>query len=737
MNIKRLLGFDIRREAYAYGHDPDYGYTSAAKIPERWVPTTCGYCSVGCGMHIGVSAGKAVAVRGNADHPVNLGKLCPKGLAEHDIIAAASRARYPLLKGKNGRFERIGWDQAIETVVREFRKVQLEHGPRALAVVSTGQLVTEEFYALGKLVQLGLGTNNYDGNTTLCMASAVSGYKRSFGSDGPPGAYDDFEQADVVFLIGANIADNHPILCYRLERNPDKTIVVADPRVSKTARMADLYLPLKPRSDIALLNGMAHILIRTGLIDRDYIECHTSGFRELEQHLDKYTPERVAAVTGLSEEQIYRAALLYGRAKAPMLAWTMGVNHSTKGTETVNVINNLAVLTGNLGKPGASPFSITGQCNAMGTRETGFTASMPGYRKFGSDGDRQELARLWNIDPDALPRGRGHAYPDIVEACVKGEIKALWIIATNPLVSFPNVAVLRQGFENLDFLVVQDGFHPTPTTEIANLVLPAAIWGEKDGTYTNSERRVSKVNKAVEPPGEARSDFDIFMAIGEKLGIRQALYPGWTTPEDAFEEWRRVSKGRLCDYSGLSYELLDRHHAVQWPFTEADASSANGCRPATTRLYVDGKFETEDGRAKLFAVEWEPYPEQPSNAFPFVFNTGRTVEHWHTRTKTKEVKILERMSPTAWLEMNPRDAKRLGLRPHDLVTVVSPRSRIDHLELRITEIVAPGQVFMPFHYEEQNSNRLTQSAFDPYSREPNYKQAAVRVEKSGPRGTAY
>ena len=737
MNIKRLLGFDTRREAYAYGHDPDYGYTSAAKIPERWVPTTCGYCSVGCGMHIGVSDGKAVAVRGNADHPVNLGKLCPKGLAEHDIIAAASRARYPLLKGNKGRFERIGWDQAIETAVREFRRVQFEHGPRALGVVSTGQLVTEEFYALGKLVQLGLGTNNYDGNTTLCMASAVSGYKRSFGSDGPPGAYDDFEQADVVFLIGANIADNHPILCYRLERNPDKTVVVVDPRVSKTARMADLYLPLKPRSDIALLNGMAHILVRTGLIDRDYIESHTSGFRELEQHLDKYTPERVAAVTGLSEEQIYRAALLYGRAKAPMLAWTMGVNHSTKGTETVNAINNLAVLTGNLGKPGASPFSITGQCNAMGTRETGFTASMPGYRKFESDGDRQELARLWNIDPDALPRSRGHAYPDIVEACVKGEIKALWIIATNPLVSFPNVAVLRQGFENLDFLVVQDGFHPTPTTEIADLVLPAAIWGEKDGTYTNSERRVSKVNKAVEPPEEARSDFDIFMAIAEKLGVRQALYPGWTKPEDAFEEWRRVSKGRLCDYSGLSYELLDRHHAVQWPFTEADASSANGSRPETTRLYADGEFETDDGRAELFAVEWEPYPEQPSRAFPFVFNTGRTVEHWHTRTKTKEVKILERMSPSAWLEMNPRDAKRLGLRPHELVTVVSPRSRIDHLELRITEIVAPGQVFMPFHYEEKNSNRLTQSAFDPYSREPNYKQAAVRVEKSGPRGTAY
>ncbi len=733
MNLKRLLGFDTRKDRYAYGRDPAYGYTSAAKIPDRWIPTTCGYCSVGCGMQIGVREGKAVAVRGNDDHPVNLGKLCPKGLAEHEVLAANSRARYPLLKNRKGRFERIGWDDAIETLVRKFHAARSVHGPRALGVLSTGQLVTEEFYALGKLVQLGLGTNNYDGNTTLCMASAVAGYKRSFGSDGPPGAYEDFEQADVVFLIGANIADNHPILCYRLERNKRKTVVVADPRVSKTARMADLYLPLKPRSDIALLNGMAHILVRAGLIDRDYIEAHTTGFGELETHLERYTPERVASVTGLSVELVYRAALLYGRAKAPFVAWTMGVNHSTKGTETVNAINNLALLTGKLGKPGASPFSITGQCNAMGTRETGFTASMPGYRKFDDEFDRKDLAELWNVDPDSLPLERGHAYPDMVEACVKGDMKALWIIATNPLVSFPNVEVLQQGFDNLDFLVVQDGFHPTPTTQIADLVLPAAIWGEKTGTYTNSERRVSKVNKAVEPPGEARSDFDIFLAIADELGVRETLFPGWKMPEDAFEEWREVSKGRLCDYSGLSYDLLDEHHAVQWPFTVTDAAKTNGRRPATSRLYADGAFQTPDGRARLFAIDWEPYPEQPSKSYPFVLNTGRTVEHWHTRTKTKEVKILERMAPTAWLEMNPRDARRLGFRPHDLVTVVSPRSRIDQLELRITEIVAPGQVFMPFHYEEKNSNRLTQSAFDPISREPNYKQAAVRVEKSGPR----
>jgi assimilatory nitrate reductase catalytic subunit len=678
-------------------------------------------------MYVGVKDGRAVSVRGNDDHPVNRGKLCPKGLAEHHTLDTDARARYPLLR-RGGRFERVGWNEALDEMVSRFRDVQQKYGPRALGVVGTGQLVTEEFYALGKLVQLGFGTNNYDGNTTLCMASAVSGYKRSFGSDGPPGAYDDLEQADVVFLIGANIADNHPILCYRLEQNPRTKLVVADPRVSKTARLADLYLPLKPRSDLALLNGIAHILIHSGLIDRDYIDAHTTGFNELEKHLEKYTPERVAAVTGLSEELIYRTALLYGRAKAPFIGWTMGVNHSTKGAETVNAICNLALLTGKIGRPGASPFSITGQCNAMGTRETGFTSGLPGYRKFDDAADREDLARLWNISADELPTERGLAYPDIVEACLKGDIKALWVIATNPIVSFPNVDVLQQAFENLDFLVVQDGYHPTPTTEIADLVLPAAIWGEKEGTYTNSERRVSKVNKAVEPPGEAKSDFDIFLAVAEKLGVRERLYPGWSGPKDAFEEWRLVSKGRLCDYSGLSYELLEQRHAVQWPFTEDDAARLNGKRPATSRLYADGQFQTESGKAKLWPVEWEPFPEQPSEAFPFILNTGRTVEHWHTRTKTKEVKILERLAPTAWLEMNPRDARRLSLQPHDRVRVVSPRSHVDDLELRITEIVAPGQVFMPFHYVEWNSNVLTQSAFDPLSREPNYKQCSVRVE---------
>jgi len=474
-----------------------------------------------------------------------------------------------------------------------------------------------------------------------------------------------------------------------------------------------------------LLNCIAHILVKHNLLDRRFVDAHTSGFDELARFLESYPPEKVAEITGLSQEMLHQTAFLYGRAQAGFIGWTMGVNHSTKGTETVSAICNLALLTGHIGRAGAAPFSITGQCNAMGTREAGFTSSMPGYRKFDDAGHRAELAALWGVDESRLPGKRGMAYPDIVEGAVGRSIRAMWIIATNPLVSFPNQDVLRQALSNLEFLVVEDGYHPTPTTELADLVLPAAIWGEKEGTYTNSERRVSKVNRAVTPVGEARSDFDIFLAVAGKLGCREELFPGWETPEDSFNEWRRVSRGRLCDYSGISYPLLAQSGGVQWPLPE-------GSQPAPeSRLYGNGIFQTPDGRARLFCAHWEPFPEQPNREFPLVLNTGRTVEHWHTGTKTRQVAILERLSPRAWLEMNPRDAGRLGLRSHDRVDLVSRRGRVRGVELRLTEITAPGQVFMPFHYFESNVNEVTQSAFDPVSREPNYKQCAVRVERSG------
>lgn len=429
--IKRALGIDTRQDEYTFAHDPLAGHVATARVAEKWVKTTCGYCSVGCGMLVGVKDGKAVTVRGNPDHPVNLGKLCPKGLSEHHILDAPGRAMRPLLR-KNGVLEPVSWDEALEAMIENFGQVQMKYGRDALGVIDTGQLVTEEFYTLGKLVQLGFRTRNFDGNTTLCMASAVSGYKLSFGSDGPPGSYADMESADVILLIGANIADNHPILCQRLERNrmrgsesnPATTVIVVDPRVTKTAMIADIHLPVKPRSDIALINGLAHVLIQEKLIDSAYIDAHTTGFEEFSKHVAEFTPRRVAAITGLAEEIILRVARLYGNAKAAFIGWTMGVNHSTQGAVTVAAINNLALITGNLGRAGAAPFSITGQCNAMGTREAGFTSSLPGYRKFDSNADRAELSRIWNVDERIIPTARGLAYPDIIEGAFSPSIAA-------------------------------------------------------------------------------------------------------------------------------------------------------------------------------------------------------------------------------------------------------------------------------------------------------------------------
>ncbi|MEM7235114.1 MAG: molybdopterin-dependent oxidoreductase, partial [Planctomycetota bacterium] len=594
-HLTKLLGVETSSEKYSYAHDERFGVTAKEKIPETWVKTTCGYCSVGCGMLIGVRDGNAVGVRGDPDHPVNDGKLCPKGLCEHETITADGRALYPLRKTWTG-FQRTSWGDAYSLFAEQVRSIQSRYGNDSFAILSTGQLVTEEFYTLGKLAQLGIRTRNYDGNTTLCMASAVSGYKRSFGSDGPPGSYEDLDSADTVVLIGANIADNHPILAYRLFRNKDREngckVVVVDPRATKTAMQADYFLPIRPRTDVYLLNGLAKVLVDEGWVDEAWIRDHANGFDELVEHLKGYELSHVAKLCRLSEGQIYEVARRIGTSKSTLFAWTMGVNHSTQGTETVNLINNLALLTRNVGVEGGAPLSITGQCNAMGTRETGFTSSLPGYRKFESEGDRQELANLWGIDGSEIPTKRGLAYPDIIDAIADGKIKGLWVIGTNPLVSFPNQARLRSAIEKLDFLVVQDGFHPTPTTELADLVLPAAIWGEKEGSYTNSERRVSKVNAAVEPPGEAKSDFRIFLDLAREFDVDRKLFPSWREPKDAFDEWRKVSEGRLCDYSGMTYERL-AEGPLQWP---ANSSNPEG----SERLYEDGTFPTDDGRAQLF-----------------------------------------------------------------------------------------------------------------------------------------
>jgi anaerobic selenocysteine-containing dehydrogenase len=707
----------------SYVADERAGVIHGTRAPERWVRTTCGYCSVGCGMLLGVRDGRAVAVAGDPDHPVNDGRLCPKGLTEHHTLAADGRLTTPSIAGRPA-----SWDEAVGAMVVGARRILADHGPDAFAVLSTGQLVTEEFYALGKLARLGLGLRHYDGNTTLCMASAVSGYKRSFGSDGPPGAYEDLDQADCILLVGSNLADNHPLLAPRVLDNRGATLVVVDPRVTKTAMVADLHLPVRPRTDIVLLNGMIKLLIDEGLVDHGYVAASTEGYEELAAHVQSYPVERVAAECGIDADLFRTATLAFGRAERGFVGWTMGVNHSVQGTETVTLLNTLCLLTGNVGRAGAAPFSLTGQCNAMGTREAGFTASMPGYRDWADPDHRAELAALWGLPEDRIPTERGRAYPDIVDGILDGTIKGLWVIATNPPVSFPNRARLEKALAALDLLVVQDGFE-TPTTALADIVLPAAIWGEKDGTYTNSERRASRVRKAVEPPGLAKADFDIFLEVARALGCDRELFGGWRGPEDAFAEWARVSAGRLCDYSGMTWDGIDRAGGLQWPCPPGTAEEGG-----TARLYADGVFPTPSGRARLWCVSPEPVADAPTSRYPLLLNTGRTVEHWHTRTKTGRVDLLERLAPEAWVEVNPADAARLGLASGQRVRLASRRGVVEDVVVRVTAIVREGEVFMPFHYDERCVNRLTVDEFDPISREPNYKQSAVRLEAMEPVG---
>jgi anaerobic selenocysteine-containing dehydrogenase len=721
--LRTLLGVDHGGDRYGYVTDELMGPVSASRAPERWVRTTCGYCSVGCGMLIGVRDGRATAVTGDPDHPVNRGRLCPKGLSEHHTLAAPGRLTHPTVDGR-----RASWGQALGRVADGYRRLVATRGPEAFAVLSTGQLVTEEFYALGKLVRLGMGVRHFDGNTTLCMASAVSGYKLSFGSDGPPGAYDDFADADVILLVGANIADNHPLLAPRVLDNADAEVIVVDPRVTKTAMLATQHLAVRPRSDVTLLNGIVKLLLDEGLVDRDRVRRVAHGLDELVEHVQAFDLDRVERECGVPAAEVRRAAVALGTARRALVAWTMGVNHSVQGSETVTLLNTLCVLTGNLGRPGAAPFSVTGQCNAMGTREAGFTASMPGYRAYDDEAARAELAALWGVEPARLPAERGRAYPDIVNGVIDGRIKGLWIIATNPVVSFPNRELLEHALGRLDLLVVQDGFE-TPTTALADVVLPAAIWGEKDGSFTNSERRVSRVRAAVAPPGEARSDFDIVLGLAERLGVRGELFPGWTGPADAFAEWRRVSAGRLCDYGGITYERIDAAGGVQWPCPAGDTTVPLA---GTARLYGDWRFPTPDGKARLRCVEPKPISDRPRPLYPLLLNTGRTVEHWHTRTKTGRVEILDRLAPEGWVEVHPADAERHRIHSGDLVRLVSERGSVDRIRVRVTRTVREGEVFVPFHFDEQCANRLTLNEFDPISREPNYKQCAVRLERPEP-----
>jgi assimilatory nitrate reductase catalytic subunit len=724
--IKNFLGIDIKNDKYALVDDEIFGKVAKAKKPDFWVRSTCGYCGVGCGLYIGVKDGEPVYTKGDPAHPVSKGTLCPKGLSEHEMVTSDNRVSTPMIR-KDGKLQAVEWEEAFKVTSDKFKDIQSKYGKGAVACISTGQFLTEDFYTLGKFMQLGLESNNYDGNTTLCMASAVMGYKQTFGSDGPPSSYEDFSYADVIMLIGANIADNHPILKLHIAKNKKvtgkkPTIIVIDPRHSKTANMADIFVPIAPRSDLALMNGLCYIIMEQGWEDEKFITDKTSGYREFKKHImDKYPPQLVANISGIDVKTLYELARIYAGADKSLSAWTMGVNQSSIGTDTVSAICNLALITGNLGKEGASPFSITGQCNAMGTREFGFTSSIPAYRNFANAKDRMDFANIINVPEELIPRARGYSYPQIIEAIDRGEIKALWVTATNPLVSFPDQNRLRKILKKLDILVVQDAFM-SETAEIADVIFSASTWSEKEGTYTNSERRCNYAKKAIEPLGKTMSDANIVIEFSKYFeGKYELLFKDFNTSEDIFDEMKRVSAGQLCDYSGMSYEKIEKLNGIQWPCNETYPEGKK-------RLYTDGfECKTEDGKAKLLALDWQPLAESCNAKFPLNLNTGRTVEQWHTRTKTKTIEILNNLAPESWVEINPLDAKKLEVKSGDRIKIGNSRGVVEELMVKVTEVVREGDIFVPFHYAEQLINNLTIADFDPKSFEPNFKQCAVNL----------
>jgi assimilatory nitrate reductase catalytic subunit len=729
-----------------------------AKPVAQWKYTTCNYCSTGCSIEIGVDENnRVVTSRGHAGADVNRGKLCIKGLLEHELFDSSGRGKVPLMRSRTHQpFAPASWDAALDRTAAEIKRIQATYGRDAFAVVSTGQLLTEEFYALGKLVRGQIGTNNYDGNTTLCMASAVSGYKRSFGSDGPPGCYEDFEHTHCLMAFGSNLPEQHPIIYWRLKEALEKRrfpVICVDPRVTMLAQFADIHLPITPGTDTVLLNAMMHVILNEGLQDQDYIDRHTQGIDALRTLLADYDPKAAQHVCGIDEDRIRQVARLYARAPAAMCIWTMGINQSTHGSDGVVDINNLNLITGNIGKPGGTSLSITGQCNAMGTREWSSCSGLPGYRALEKEGDRRHIGELWGVDPDFFPNKRGLTQTDIFPAIETGEIKGLWLVATNPMTSMPNQPRIKRAMQNLEFLVVQDVYQDVESTPYAQVFLPAAVWAEKEGCHTNTERRVNLTRNVLPPFADSKPDFWIFREMSKRFADRQAIhFP--QTPEEAFEEMKQLSvgEGRTLDISGMSYARIEAARGIQWPYS-AEQAKADDARlglnghgvgefdlqrrvdlRGAPRLYTDGVFQTDSGRANLIPVRFVDNNERPDAEYPFWFNSGRVVEHFHTRTRTGKIGNCNKFSPTPYMEINPDAAAELGIEHQSYVRVVSRRG--DAIVMaQLTHRVPRNMVFVPFHFHEC-VNRLSLGLLDPYSRQPAFKQCAARIERVDQREAA-
>jgi ferredoxin-nitrate reductase len=700
------------------------------------VKTLCPYCGVGCGLEVSPtnnSQNSSWKVIGDRAHPSSQGMICVKGATIIESLGK-ERLEYPRLRHSlTEPFRRASWDEVLDTIIARIEAAIAQQGVDAICMYGSGQLQTEDYYVAQKLLKGCLGTNNFDSNSRLCMSSAVASYTGSFGADGPPCCYEDLDLTDCAFIIGSNTAECHPIVFNRLhkhiKKDPKAKMIVVDPRRTKTAEAADLHLAIQPGTDIDLLNGIAHLLLDWGAIDREFIASHTNGFAEYVEVIKHYSPEFVSRKCGISPEDLQQAARYWADSERVLSLWSQGVNQSSEGTAKGRILINLHLLSGQIGKPAAGPFSLTGQPNAMGGRESGGLAYLlPGYRAVTNPQHRAEVEQFWGFKAGSISPQPGRNAWDIILGLEQEEVGVLWIAATNPAVSMPDLERTKAALLKSPCTIYQDAYYPTETAAYAHILLPAAQWSEKTGTMTNSERVVTLCPQFCPRPGEAKADWEIFAEVGRRLGFAEHFE--FADAAAVYREFVQLTRGRPCDMTGMSHELLAEAGALQWPLSANCEDSGNN-----KRLYTDFLFHTPDGKAQFIAYHSRGLAEPPDEEYPFILTIGRLYGHWHTQTRTGRIEKIVKMHPHPFIEIHPQDAAKLSIEEGNWVGVRSRRGKAQ-FPAKVTAAIVPGAVFVPMHWgalwaDGAEANSLTHSESCPISHQPELKACAVQLVRLG------
>lgn len=695
-------------------------WTTTGEDGVTHVATHCAYCGLQCGMYLKVQNGKVTGVEPREDFPFNQGKLCPKGVTAYQQINHPDRLLYPQIKGPDGKFRRASWEEAYNLIVSKIREIQNKHGKDAFAVYSGSSLTTEKTYLMGKFARVGLQTRHVDYNGRLCMVASATANNKAFGIDRAANPWSDILATDCLLLAGSNTAECHPIMTSYIWRARDKgaKLIVIDPRQTPIARTADLHLDLRPGTDSALANGLLHVMIKEGLIDRAFIEKRTVGFEEVAKLVESYTPVRVSQITGVDPRKIVAAARMWGQSKKAMLFHARGIEHHTKGVENVLTYINLCLATGQFGAEGKGYATITGQGNGQGGREHGQKADqLPGQRKIDDPAARQYISQVWGIDESEMPQA-GTSVVEMFDQIQRGEIRGMLTICNNVMVSLPDVNWVREALEKLEFMVAID-FFMSESCQYADVVLPGSAWAEDEGTTTTVEGRVVKINQAAMPPGEAKRDWEIICELARLLG-REKYFP-YHSPGEIFDELRLASKGGKADYYGITYEKIEKQNGVFWPCPSED-------HPGTPRLFEE-KFAHPDGKARFHAFEFRPAAEIPDKEYPFYLTTGRTVYHYLSGNQTRRIGFLKEQAPQPWVEIHPLVAERLGIKNGEQVRVYTRRGEVI-IPAMVVSTIRPDTLFIPYHWGPPvAANLLTVHAVDPVAKIPEYKACAAMIEK--------